>query len=104
MYDGITGLVADPIRGAREEGTKGAVKGVGKGVMGVYWKTTAALAGLLGYPLQGVYKSVHGAIYSSNRRLVAKARREEGVWMLATAKRKGSVDVQAVLEAGSHLG
>lgn len=56
------------------------VKGVGKGVAGVYWKTTGALAGLLGYPLQGVYKSVYSAVHGGTSKRIAASRRSEGEW------------------------
>lgn len=99
LYDGITGLVMDPIRGHRAEGNIGLAKGMGRGVMGVYWKTTGALAGLLGNPLQGVYKSVYSAIHSRTRKLVAEARREEGTWLMSREKGGRAVDAQAVMRA-----
>ncbi len=41
FYDGITGLVTQPIRGAREGGAIGAVAGVCKGVGGLVLKPGA---------------------------------------------------------------
>ncbi|KEQ80652.1 UDP-Glycosyltransferase/glycogen phosphorylase, partial [Aureobasidium pullulans EXF-150] len=57
IYDGISGLVTEPIKGARKEGAIGALKGFGKGLGGIYWKPNAGLAGLLGYTVQGIYKN-----------------------------------------------
>jgi hypothetical protein len=41
FYDGITGLVTQPIRGAQENGTIGAIAGIGKGVGGLVLKPGA---------------------------------------------------------------
>ena len=41
MYDGISGLVTQPIRGAEKEGTAGLLKGIGKGVAGLILKPGA---------------------------------------------------------------
>ena len=43
LYDGITGLVTQPIRGARKEGVTGALKGFGKGLGGVILKPSAGM-------------------------------------------------------------
>lgn len=41
FYDGITGLVTQPIRGAEKDGAAGLVKGIGKGVAGLIVKPGA---------------------------------------------------------------
>lgn len=41
MYDGISGLVTQPFKGARKEGTAGFFKGIGKGVGGIVLKPGA---------------------------------------------------------------
>lgn len=41
MYDGITGLVTQPLRGAKKEGAVGAIKGFGKGIGGLVLKPSA---------------------------------------------------------------
>lgn len=46
VYDGITGLVILPVKGAKEEGAFGAVKGVGKGVAGLTTKVFTGLSPL----------------------------------------------------------
>ncbi|KAI5925018.1 hypothetical protein F4810DRAFT_662546 [Camillea tinctor] len=58
IYDGFTGLVRLPVRGAKEDGVKGAVLGVGKGFTGFILKDIAAIVGPLGYTLKGVAKEV----------------------------------------------
>lgn len=41
LFDGITGLVTQPIRGAEKEGAAGLVKGIGKGIGGLILKPGA---------------------------------------------------------------
>jgi hypothetical protein len=41
MYDGITGLVTQPLRGAEKEGAAGLIKGIGKGIGGLILKPSA---------------------------------------------------------------
>ena len=41
FYDGITGLVTQPLRGAEKEGAAGFLKGVGKGIGGLILKPGA---------------------------------------------------------------
>lgn len=58
LYDGVTGLVTQPYRGARKEGVVGFLKGIGKGVGGLVCKTSAAVFGLPGYTLKGLEKQL----------------------------------------------
>ncbi|KAI4869013.1 glycosyltransferase family 1 protein [Hypoxylon rubiginosum] len=60
IYDGVTGIVRLPIRGAREDGIKGALTGVGMGLTGFILKDIAALIGPIGYTLQGIAKQFEG--------------------------------------------
>ena len=41
MYDGIAGLVTQPLRGAEKEGAAGLFKGIGKGIAGLILKPGA---------------------------------------------------------------
>ncbi|KAI1496912.1 hypothetical protein F5X99DRAFT_398827 [Biscogniauxia marginata] len=56
IYDGVTGLVRLPVRGAKEDGVKGAIIGFGKGLTGFVLKDIAALVGPIGYTLKGISK------------------------------------------------
>ncbi|KAL7627182.1 hypothetical protein AAE478_003958 [Parahypoxylon ruwenzoriense] len=56
IYDGFTGIVRLPIRGGKQDGVKGALKGVGMGLTGFVLKDIAALIGPIGYMLQGIVK------------------------------------------------
>lgn len=41
MFDGISGLVTQPMKGAEKEGTAGLIKGFGKGIGGLVFKPAA---------------------------------------------------------------
>ncbi|OIW33640.1 UDP-Glycosyltransferase/glycogen phosphorylase [Coniochaeta ligniaria NRRL 30616] len=58
IYDGVTGVVRLPVRGARQNGVKGFVKGVGMGLTGFVLKDISAIASPIGYTLKGIGKQV----------------------------------------------
>jgi hypothetical protein len=103
LYDGISGLVIEPVKGAKKEGALGALKGFGRGLGGMYWKPNAGLAGLLGYTIQGIYKSVYSAIHTRTRKNIAAARRQEGAWLLARAKEDQDIDLRHIVMAFEEL-
>lgn len=57
-YDGITGLVRLPIKGAKEEGICGAFAGFGMGLGGFVLKPLGGLAAPFGYTLKGIVKQI----------------------------------------------
>ncbi|POR35790.1 Sterol 3-beta-glucosyltransferase UGT80B1 [Tolypocladium paradoxum] len=73
FFDGIAGLVTQPIRGAEKDGAGGLVKGIGKGIGGLITKPAAGIWGLPAYMMQGVHaevnkyftRSVHNYIVTS---------------------------------------
>jgi hypothetical protein len=50
MFDGITGLVTQPLRGAEKEGGAGLLKGFGKGIGGLILKPAAGTYSFTGPP------------------------------------------------------
>ncbi|KAG9233029.1 hypothetical protein BJ875DRAFT_465217 [Amylocarpus encephaloides] len=58
IYDGVTGVVAQPYKGARDGGPIGFVKGIGMGLTGFVLKDLAAIVGPFGYTLKGVHKEL----------------------------------------------
>jgi hypothetical protein len=43
LYDGITGIFTQPVRGAMQNGIAGGIKGFGKGIGGVVCKPAAGM-------------------------------------------------------------
>jgi hypothetical protein len=56
MYEGITGLVTDPIKGAKKEGAAGFIKGVGRGIAGVPLRVMGGVFAVPGYTMKGLYQ------------------------------------------------
>ncbi|KAB5595196.1 Sterol 3-beta-glucosyltransferase UGT80A2 [Ceratobasidium theobromae] len=56
-YDAITGLVKEPVKGAKEEGFKGFVKGSGKSYANATVKPAAGIMGMIAHPLDGLWKT-----------------------------------------------
>lgn len=60
LAGGLTGIVTQPIKGAKSGGFLGALKGVGKGVVGVVTKPTSGLADMVSTSLAGLEAGVSG--------------------------------------------
>jgi UDP:flavonoid glycosyltransferase YjiC (YdhE family) len=79
IYDGWTGLVRLPVRGAKKDGVKGLVKGTGMGVTGFILKDLAAIAGPVGYTLKGIAKQIERGrqpVKSIRRARIVQGQRE----------------------------
>jgi len=86
LYDGISGLVTQPMKGAQKEGAAGFVKGFGKGLGGVVLKPAAAGFGIAGYTMQGVYKEMQKNFGSSVQNYIIAARTAQGYeeWQMSS--------------------
>ncbi|KAK4903055.1 hypothetical protein LTR28_001180, partial [Elasticomyces elasticus] len=78
FYDGITGLVTQPIEGAKKEGAAGFLKGFGKGIGGLVLKPGAAIWGIPGYTFKGIYKEIQQRLGSSVQNYIIAARTAQG--------------------------
>ncbi|TVY17840.1 Sterol 3-beta-glucosyltransferase UGT80B1 [Lachnellula arida] len=58
MFDGFTGILTLPYRGAQKKGVTGFCTGVGKGAGALLFKTSAAAFGVPGYTLKGLEKQL----------------------------------------------
>ncbi|KAI9806727.1 MAG: hypothetical protein M1825_006184 [Sarcosagium campestre] len=77
VRDGVTGIVTQPYRGARDEGVVGFVKGTGKGVGGFVLKDLAALVGPVAYMAKGAHEHMKGTNQPNG--FIRKARMLQGV-------------------------
>jgi hypothetical protein len=78
LYDGITGLVTQPVKGAQKEGAAGFIKGIGKGIGGVMLKPGAGFFAIPGYSMKGVYKEMSKHSGSSVQNYIIAARTAQG--------------------------
>lgn len=93
LYDGITGLVTQPMRGAKKEGAAGFFKGFGKGLAGVVLKPSAAGMGVAGYMMKGAYSEIQKQFGSSVQNYIIAARTAQGYddWQRSTAEERREV-------------
>jgi UDP:flavonoid glycosyltransferase YjiC (YdhE family) len=78
MYDGITGIVTQPWKGAQREGLGGFAKGFGKGIGGLVAKPSAAAFGILGYTMKEIHKEVQKISGSGVRTYIMASRLAQG--------------------------
>ncbi|OCT51454.1 sterol 3beta-glucosyltransferase [Cladophialophora carrionii] len=78
FYDGITGLVTQPLQGARKEGAAGFFKGAAKGIGGLMLKPAAGIWGLPGYTAKGIYSEISKHFGSSVQNYIIAARTAQG--------------------------
>jgi hypothetical protein len=78
MYDGISGLVTQPLSGAKKEGAAGFVKGFGRGIAGLILKPAAGAYALPGYAMKGIYKEIQKTFGASVNNYIIAARTAQG--------------------------
>ncbi|ORY31586.1 glycosyltransferase family 1 protein [Naematelia encephala] len=57
-WDGITGLVTEPIEGGKKEGALGVLKGMGRSYINVTARPAAGITGMMALPLHGAWQSL----------------------------------------------
>ncbi|KAK6383613.1 hypothetical protein LTS17_002905 [Exophiala oligosperma] len=93
FYDGITGLVTQPLAGAKKEGAAGFFKGAAKGIGGLVLKPGAGIWGLPGYTAKGIYAEVAKHFGSSVQNYIIAARTAQGFdeWKNSTPEERESI-------------
>lgn len=61
IMDGITGVVASPYQGWKEDGTAGAVQGLGKGIIGLALKPAVGVFDLASRATEGIRNTAFGS-------------------------------------------
>ncbi|CAI0652705.1 unnamed protein product [Colletotrichum noveboracense] len=78
MFDGIGGLVTQPLKGAEKEGGKGLIKGFGKGIGGLIFKPASAVWSIPAYTMQGVHATLRNAFATSVLNYIIASRMKQG--------------------------
>ncbi|KAF9874477.1 hypothetical protein CkaCkLH20_08040 [Colletotrichum karsti] len=97
MKGGLTDIFVHTYTGKKEEGALGAAKGLGKGVVSLVTKSTAATFGLVSYPAQGIYRSIWSATNDKTRRSIEDEKLLEGDWMVSMSP-SWKMDHAAIVE------
>lgn len=93
FYDGITGLITQPLAGARKEGAAGFIKGAAKGFGGLILKPGAGIWGLPGYTAKGLYAEISKHFGSSVQNYIIAARTAQGFedWKVSTPEERAQI-------------
>lgn len=95
-YDGLTGLVTQPMKGAKKEGAAGFAKGVGKGIGGFITKLGAAHLSIVGYTMKGVHKEVQSLFGNNVENYIITSRVAQGYeeWLQSSDAEREDVIVR----------
>ncbi|ROT34996.1 UDP-Glycosyltransferase/glycogen phosphorylase [Sodiomyces alkalinus F11] len=78
LYDGVTGMVTQPLKGAEKEGGAGLVKGIGKGIGGLLLKPASAFWAIPAYSMKGVHASLRNMFGNSVQNYIIASRIIQG--------------------------
>lgn len=87
MLDGVTGIVYHPYRGAQKQGASGFGKGIGKGVGGLVFKSTAAIIGVPAYTLKGLEKQIEKRFDRQLKARILEVRLRQGMTVYGRASK-----------------
>lgn len=93
LYDGISGLVTQPLQGAEKEGAAGLVKGFGKGIAGIVTKPAAGAWGIPAYTMQGLNAEVNKMFGRSLQNYITASRVAQGKGDVLSATPEEKEDV-----------
>ncbi|KAH7911918.1 glycosyltransferase family 1 protein [Hygrophoropsis aurantiaca] len=95
-YDGITGLVREPLEGAKKEGFIGAIKGSARSFVNVNMRPAAGAVGLVAHPAQGAWKSIRKLWQREPQQVQRETRISDGA---DAAQRSSPAEHAAILDA-----
>lgn len=99
VVDGFRSLIQEPARGAKQDGTIGAIKGVGVGILNLGAKVGSGSLGIVSYTGDGVYQSIRAAAGKGTTKQIERACWQENPRALYSAIGDGTFDNQSVLAA-----
>lgn len=81
VFDGVTGIITEPIKGGTKDGFSGVAKGIGRGLIGVVAKPIGGIAGFVQCTVQGAVNTpgtISDALKKEDRQIeLDKERRQQ---------------------------
>ncbi|KAJ2894553.1 glycosyltransferase family 28 domain-containing protein [Zalerion maritima] len=102
FYDGISGLVTQPLRGAKKDGARGLVTGFGKGIGGLVMKPAAGIWGVPAYAMAGVHAEIRSKTAKSMHNYIVASRLRQGEDDYQAANPTERADIVRRWQATSH--
>ncbi|OJJ66142.1 hypothetical protein ASPBRDRAFT_60002 [Aspergillus brasiliensis CBS 101740] len=106
MAEAVSDVIIKPYQGIQEDGPRGAVTGLGKGMANMASKAGCAMFGVIVYPSAGIAKSLHTLIHSQTGKQIANARHGEGMWLRESNQYPGTDNIvfsfQEMLKRGKR--
>ncbi|RDB19239.1 Sterol 3-beta-glucosyltransferase UGT80A2 [Hypsizygus marmoreus] len=78
-YDGIVGLVREPVEGAKKEGFIGAIKGSARSFANVTIRPAAGIVGVISHPIQGAWRSLQSTVGQKQEHQIRLTRINDGL-------------------------
>ncbi|KAF2268199.1 UDP-Glycosyltransferase/glycogen phosphorylase [Lojkania enalia] len=78
LYEGISGIVTDPYKGAKKEGALGFAKGVGRGIFSVPFRVMGGAFAIPGYAMKGLYQEAMKGKGANVQNYIIAARISQG--------------------------
>ena len=101
VYDGFTGVIRLPIRGAKNNGVAGFIKGTGMGLVGLVVKNLGAIISPFGYALQGVVKQFQKR--KNPRKFIRRARIVQGQREIRSIPAPEEKKIEKTVIEGYHV-
>ncbi|KAF5866492.1 hypothetical protein ETB97_011377, partial [Aspergillus alliaceus] len=98
MAEAFSDIVVKPQQGLQEDDASGAFKGIGKGMANMAPKAGCAMLGLIVDPGAGIARSIRLSIHSRTRKMIAKARHSEAIWLLESGQYTGTDNIVATFQ------
>ncbi|KAI1323555.1 hypothetical protein F5Y16DRAFT_336233 [Xylariaceae sp. FL0255] len=94
LYDGITGMITQPLKGAEKGGGAGLLKGLGKGVGGLVLKPSAAFWSIPAYTMAGVHAEIRNLFAQNALNYIVASRIAQGKEDLENSSAEERDDIQ----------
>ncbi|GKZ48903.1 hypothetical protein AbraIFM66951_001149 [Aspergillus brasiliensis] len=93
MAEAVSDVIIKPYQGIQEDGPRGAVTGLGKGMANMASKAGCAMFGVIVYPSAGIAKSLDTLTHSRTRKQIVNARHGEGMWLRESNQYPGTDNI-----------